>query len=239
MTLNHALRGRTRYPGLVNPNLGFNAKMYGALDFWFSSKSGVISNESGLVSKWEDLSGNSYDAIQNTDTNKPYWDGNCISFDGSNDFLLSPTTFVSGANVRSMIAVVCFAGVNTLSHILHYGNQETNKAWGINSRNGYWGVHFWHNNYQSSEYIKTKFTIVIYTYDGTNSNVYIDGKFIGSSNNIVDTGTNYPLHIGTRIGPSEYGKFSAYELIGYSESFSAQKVENITNHLKRVYSIFG
>ena len=49
-----------------------------------SDSGSVIRDGSNKVSEWRDLSGNGYDFIQNTASNKPSYNGGSILFNGSN-----------------------------------------------------------------------------------------------------------------------------------------------------------
>ena len=73
------------------------------LSLWLSSDSGVTLN-AGMVSQWNDLSGNNHPAIQGVPSRQPLYttpvsllnDKPVIRFDGANDFLQTAASYTTG-----------------------------------------------------------------------------------------------------------------------------------------------
>ena len=78
-------------------------KLGSALDLWLQHKTGITSDESGLVSKWDDQSGNSRHAQQETAGNQPsFSSGKFVHFDdASNQDYLTLATGTGGIEYTS------------------------------------------------------------------------------------------------------------------------------------------
>jgi hypothetical protein len=94
MTLSHALRGRTRYPGIVNSRISSFLPSYvsGLIGWWDASKITGLS-DGDAISQWDDLSVKDNHLVQATANYKPLYKTNilnglpCVRFDGIDDAL--------------------------------------------------------------------------------------------------------------------------------------------------------
>lgn len=144
MSLDHALRGRTRYPGLVNDNIKSYSpipSITGLVGWWdFSDIStmftddGVtqVSADSDLIYRINDKSGNNFNAVQTTAAYRPLYktsvqnNRSAALFDGSNDYFLLPTMGFSGDGSISIFVV--HKTINGERAYFGFGIGETSKA---------------------------------------------------------------------------------------------------------------
>lgn len=62
---------------------------------WFDAKDGAYITESGgLVSQWNDKSGNARHIFQSNDANKPTYTADCVTFNGTSSYLFNTSPFM-------------------------------------------------------------------------------------------------------------------------------------------------
>jgi PKD repeat protein len=89
-----------------------NPKQLNGLKLWLAADSGVVISTGTSVSQWTDLSGNNNNAIQVTQGNQPTIITGTInglpviSFNGSNNFMLTPTGLLDNFSAISIFAVI-------------------------------------------------------------------------------------------------------------------------------------
>ena len=104
MSIN-AVRGRTRYPGTIDPRLLAPVLIPKAnLALWLAADSMTLA-DGALISSWQDISGNNNHATQATDTSKPTFKTNIlkgkpiIRFDGGDSLNLASAIGASPCSI--------------------------------------------------------------------------------------------------------------------------------------------
>lgn len=93
----HALRGRTRYPGIIDTKAlpFFIPSSLSNLLWWIAARKITGLSDSDTIASWSDLSDNGYHAIQATGARQPTYKTNIINglpvarFDGGDDLIMT------------------------------------------------------------------------------------------------------------------------------------------------------
>ena len=217
------------------------------LVLWLKAGVGITSS-SGLVSQWNDQSTSGSHAVQATAGYKPLLialpsNYPAIAFDGIDDYLYTPLILATGANPRTIVVAykaMYSSGGGSYQHIIHYGTKNTNQAYGITSRtNGASiGNHYWSNNFASIAWGECGAGVLIIQYDGTTDYIYWNGILVGSYTVALNTGSDYGISIGSRIGaPYECGRFWVYEIACFSKFINASELSSINTGLMNKFGI--
>ena len=211
--------------GVLDTEEDFSVESLSLLWLDASDETTITKDSDGLVSQWNDKSGNGHHATQSTPANQPTFDTDQIN-GGTSDWLNLPSDIYAGKTEGTLIIV---------------GEQKgTHAGWGsygISSDN-----HTTHSNlhfYESflatarphigiaSESLMNKQVIYSTINDGSTLKVRLDGEDI-SHNSVAgitfdDTPTYYELF-------KNYANYTLYEVIFLEDDSSIQKVEGYLAH---------
>lgn len=215
---------------------------------WLKSNAGITKDGSNRVSNWSNSCGSS-NATQAGSTRQPLFVDNALNstpilrFDGVDDYMSTSVVPATGANPRTLVAVVTNTqntAVNYL-HILHYGTASVSDAtYGITSRTANTnsiGNHYWGSGFLSSQIATSNPLILIMGYGSNRDELWVNGTAKGSLTKTLATGSNSGILIGTRVNPAEYGKFDIAEIIAYNKLLSSTERKNIEQYLSQKYNI--
>jgi len=170
---------------------------------WFRADTGVIATPRGRISRWKDLSGNGYDAVQSTDSLQPSavfnatLDRRVVRFDGERSYMTLPSVFPVHTSY-------------TLTVVLHINNFLLNNN--ILSGNQY--AHYFgatptptmlHNGDFTKRAVSTlsvsgALTVITYSYDDSTklASISIDGFPAGVTQ--VDANSDPAIYLGAYQG---------------------------------------
>ncbi len=100
------------------PIHSFNVLELAPLVWFDASDPDTITSSGGLVSQWDDKSGNGYDVTQGSAVNQPTLINNTISFDGSNDYLFRSESFMYSENQTVIAFMVLSSSGDDFDRIL-------------------------------------------------------------------------------------------------------------------------
>jgi hypothetical protein len=123
----------------------FNKDTIPGMVLWLDSSddSSFVKDSGGLVSQWNDLSGNSRHFSQTTATYKPIFTPNyknslpAVIFDGSNDFLVAPS--FTQAQPFTIFVVGRYISLESQRYMLGCNNAD---PLGLDSSASKWGMYF-------------------------------------------------------------------------------------------------
>lgn len=168
------------------------------------------------------------------------WPG--LYFDGIDQYLVSAAFPASGAGARTLYAVISspFLPDNGYHHILHYGDSDTDKAYGIilnvNTYDRKMGNHYWGDSMIAVSPPLMQPSILMMIYDGADDHMYWGTSLVGLKTITLDTGSVWGLQIGSRIsGPGELGCFIAHEWGCWNSALSDANRLAIVAGLKSKY----
>ena len=168
---------------------------------WFdASDSSSIAESGGLVSQWNDKSGNANHATQSTETSRPIYDSTSKSITGGLVRELSlPTDMYLGKTSGSL----CFVGKQTGSGsgwgiLSGYNGRVTQSPWtnGYHKESFLNGEHITATTQTSGLYLKQTLQSRVHT--GTNMQMYSDGNNVLDSASSFDASTPYAKLFGER-----------------------------------------
>jgi prepilin-type N-terminal cleavage/methylation domain-containing protein len=205
--------------------------------------------EKGLVAYWPMDEGTgtiTYDASgdgnSGTLVNGPMWQsistckvGNCLSFNGSNNYITVPNLFnIPAGNAVYTIAAWIKPNSYGVEGIVGWGNWGTTNA--VNalrlSSNGI--INYWWSNdlvVTVSGLTDGKWHFVVAEFDGTTRSIYVDGKIVGSDN---PNGHNAVLS-NFRIGSTNNGEYFnglIDDVRIYNRALSASEIADLYNLTK-------
>lgn len=121
---------------------------------------------------------------------------NCLDFDGTDD-IVNATLLDFTANDRITISAwIKPSSVNSLQNVIEIGDQNGHAIW-LNANGGFYGSTIFASSgwvkVESNNFVLTagQWHHVVYTYNGTNQYIYLDGASVGS-NSIVEQFANSP-----------------------------------------------
>ena len=207
----------------------------------------------GSGTTWTDLIGNG----KNGQINGSGYDsgnGGSLVFDGNDQVSInnsySTVSLPIGSSPRTLIA--CFKGTSSFSgykHIIHYGNTDTNQAYGIAILDGYLNNHTWAGNSNFSNFALSLNQIywVAVTYNDSASprnRFFVNGVFGTTgygqgktSDYSINTGTNYGLKVGARIFNAEYFIGNIYLSMVYNRTLTDMEIQQNFNALRGRFGI--
>jgi hypothetical protein len=216
----------------------------------------------GSGTAWNDLSGN---GKTGTLTNGPTFSGDnggSISFDRVNDHVILSNSYTSlslptGSSPRTLMmwfkTGTTFTAGSIYEHILHYGTNTTNQAYGIALykidgvfyiSNHTWGGNSYFTNYSVSTNT-IYFVAVTYNDSSTPRNTFFVNGTIGTTgfsqgkteDYTINTGTTWQLYLGARINPAEYFGGSIYSAYIYNRALTAQEILQNYNATRSRFNI--
>lgn len=247
--------GKNLKGGILQPeSLSHLMAWFSAMDIDVNNSAQVVSaRDSFFVTKWFD-SKKHYSASQNNNAAMPCFISNAVNgkpavrFNGLNHFLKSDLFPPSGNSPRTIIVMLANADLsaknrNSSNHIIHYGSQSSNSAYGISFRKseyaGKIGNHYWGNVFGGRIGMTNVPQFITVTYDGNSDVSYVNGKFNGSNIVSLNTGIKYPLIIGSRVGTIGTECFSGdiAEIMIFDTLLSVNDRRQLENFLAQQYAL--
>jgi len=219
-----------------NAAIAFDASFLLPAVWYDASDTGSITESSGSVSQWNDLSGNGYHLAQATATNQPTTGTrtlnglNALDFDGTNDYMR--TAFATIDQPRTIVIAANFDTIDTSSHItdgfLSTGNDRS-VVGAFNTTN-------WMMSggtvLSSSTTITTGDThAVVAFFSGSNSYLRLNGTEIASGNAGPDGMVG--IIVGTRynLDPNYCSDMVLGEVVVYDRELQANELSAIESYL--------
>lgn len=221
--------------------IGFSPLSIGGLHLWLdASDSSTITSSGGKVSKWDDKSGSSRDAIQGTGAKQPTTNAttqngrNTLDFDGSSDYMIS-TYGITLAQPTTIFFVGKLADTNGgdyfVDGIIVSQRQLLFALSGTLTYGFYSG-----NTVDSGVAITTNYTLQTVEYNGASSKMYIDGNLAvtGDAFGLPATG----LTIGSDVTNGFFFQGSIAEIIIYDRILSTAERQAVDNYVNNKWSIY-
>ncbi|PKN01110.1 MAG: hypothetical protein CVU77_07110 [Elusimicrobia bacterium HGW-Elusimicrobia-1] len=193
---------------------------------------------SGLVGYWafgegsgttaKDASGNNNNG---TLTNSPTWVagkyGIALSFNGSNNYVISPTAgFSTGNASRTMECWVRTASADTL-HVITYGTLTVNTGSFIYMAGGKMMMGFYSNDLDSGFSINNSiWRHIVFTFDGSTVRTYVDGINGATASKTAATATGTSFYAGQRGDSIYYLPGSIDEIRIYNRALSESEIKS-------------
>lgn len=257
MTIFHASRGRTRYPGLIDKRAENHLPITDNLVFRLSGDSGLftngdksneVQNTGDLVYVWADISGNSRDYTQSAESARPVYVKNKVGTHGAVQFVSSDYLYraeaVVGITNATVFAVVYLSSMSQKGAVFGVGDNDNN-GWSMgvgsnyfeNAGNNFLIVHAgvgWANGGG----IGVGAHLLTANYINKNPYMYVDGQY-GISPTINDpNAVNQASYIGWQHNNvNRYYNDYILEIIGYSTNLSANSRERVERYLKTKFNI--
>lgn len=198
------------------------------------------------INKWYDLSGNNYNATQDTESYRPTYDGASFIFDGSNDHFTLPNIFAGTSQATGIIVIKDKELSTAARNMAHwdFGNygQVMNVYGGGCCRQVYDNFGMSSRPLTVSDIQKNNETqIYIIQNDGSNFTSYMDGQFgISASSGGYNMRSN-PL-IGKGWGSSNtsgsaYFKGEIKEIIMFDKILLSKERYIITHYLSKKWGL--
>ena len=219
------------------------------LQLWLAADKIEGLADGAAVGTWNDLSGNGRNAVQGSATLKPVYKTGVINgkpairFSGGRylDTTLIPAV---GAGARTLIAVIkngVKASGSSAEMILHYGEDQTGKAYGLAFKKlgtNKIGTDHWNNGLESGMDCTTESLILQSVYTGTQDIMYINGEESGRGTFALNTGNESPLRVGKIITiPNFYYTGDIAEVIVYGRAITDSERREIEAYLAGKYGI--
>lgn len=232
---------------LARPTYRFSPLHVSGCVLWLRSSRITGHADNDLVATWADLSGAGSDATAAGAARPTYKTGilngrPAIRF-GGGQYLSTACVPATGTGPRTLIAVVTnvVQSADAYQHILHYGSGNvTGATYGICHRVGgsnVFGNHYWGSGSNSGVVPATSTPyIVILQFDGTTDRWWVNGTAGTPNNPTINTGSATGLQIGTRVGPVEYGRFDALEVIAYNRAISTPEINRFLRYASLEYA---
>lgn len=219
-------------PAFFNPALWLDA-----------ADSSSIIHTAGVVSSWNDLSGNSNNATQSIEANKPFYISTTegIEFDGSDVLIGNNLGYGPDTMITLFVAAVPNAGsskgsiiakgqwTSTSDYRIELGEQgydvaiQDAREWNSSSSN--WDIS--HKN-------------MFYTYYSKNKEVgyYLNGERVElPRTNVTYNPNSDPFSIGGRFNYSNYFEGKIFEVILYQKKLTLCEIEQIEGYLAHKWGI--
>lgn len=257
------LSGLSGLSALIGGKLVLAPDQISGLVGWWRADQGVWQDTDGTtpatdgsdVYRWDDQSGNGRNVIADW----PYGDyekfvasdaglnnraaiefrviGRGLYYDGA----WAPAT---GAGERTVVVVGRnFQGHNlsSLGHMVHWGSQATNQAYGICGKidgSLQFGNHYWTNTWAPFSNDQGAH-IVMAAYDGTTDYCWLDGGTPATNTITLNTGSAEKFRIGSRIHTygAEFGYGFYAEIVIYNRFLSDSERKGLLNYLSDRYGI--
>jgi hypothetical protein len=228
------------------------------LKTWFSAGDVVATDQQQVrlegdtlrLTNWKSHDGSSK-AWAESDDKQPVYVSNGINshptirFNGTNHALKTDYNPPSGNQERAIMIVVAntqleTANQNNNNHIVHYGSLKQNEAYGIvfgrQKAGAKIGNHYWNNTFYGLFGMDNDPHIITASYDGAADFFHVDGNFAGKHFISLNTGKQYPLTLGGRIGGTHelYGGDLA-DVVVFDEALSPSDRQRIENFFAKRY----
>ena len=238
------IRGRARGRGVVRaPSRGGGGGLP-SVGLVLHLDGDQLGDVGDAIATWTALVGS--DATQGTAGNRPAvvdWDGErkAAQF-ASADHLRTTVVPATGADPRTLIAVVRNAGVSGASydHVVQYGTPDTQRAYGLTSVTAlfqYWGNDRWNGFMRSTDLVDTDAHVLVVAYDGTTDRLWRDGTLLVSETIALDTGNAAGLVLGARVDAAEFAQIEIAAVAAYSAYLDDTSREAAVSYLAERYGI--
>ena len=228
---------------------------------WFKPEGLTGYADGAPVYRWPDSSGSGYDASNYSSATSPVYKASILNslpvvrFNGTSQFLVAGAIPATGANPRTLVAVIVNGTPTTTvnSTVVGYGDWGN---WGTD-----WGIGFSLNSttsstgtsnlgismncnsstrcMASSETPDAGARTVIAIYDGTAHSVYVNGVLKGTLTQGINTNGNgnIGLTLGAlRLGASAWYQGDIAEVLSFSSALSATDRQALEAYLRAKYN---
>ena len=180
----------------------------------------------GTGTTWYDTSGNGNHGTLTNGASFSETGGGTIVFDGSNDYVTTNFSGITGQNPRT-VSIWYYSDTSQNKNLLGYGTNSSKALWDVLLYNGNLGVHLYASSAEAGvTYSNTVWQNIIFTYEHPTIKSYLDGSYSNSyTNSSINTGTSNNLNIGKGIY-SDYFYFNGNiaTVHMYDRAFTPQEV---------------
>ena len=212
------------------------------LNVWLKPEFGIIRDGSGLVSEWQDSSGNGNHCVQTTESRKPNYQANRfgklpgVCFTGD-DWLASPAGMSTGSYtkvVRVLMDDFTFPNGNILSSGATSGVRHAIYMAGTTQ------PRIWHGSpfvTSSASILAGRGHVIVATYDGSAKlgKIYLDGVLTGSGTTSSNT-ADVSFQLGA-IGGGSFMKGAIGEAIIYNRVLTDPERTSVESYLANKISV--
>jgi hypothetical protein len=230
------------------------------MQVWFKGDGITAANDGDKLDTWPDSSGNSKDAVQHTDANRPVYHSAALNgwpvvrFDGTQlQYMSSTASPATGATGRTVLAVITNAsqtvGEFGYNHVVHWGGLVKDSAYGLvtrcnstetgNTGNINMGNHYWYDGLAGNVLVNASTMLIETNYDGVSTDTFLlDGMVAGQKVISLTTGGG-PVVIGSRNDhTTEFYTGDIAELLIFSPNLSDADRYVVENYLAYKYQIY-
>lgn len=212
---------------------------------WYdASQPASLMQKNGRVSKWRDRSGHNHTLTVPAGFTGPVLQEKAIGgkaalqFNGKTDCLAADFVPAAGNQPRTTFAVVRPISQAGRNHLYLYGNPSDGNCYGLGYEGGRFQMIYWNSFNVTNQTLGIQPIVLTQQYDGTTDTLASNlGPAFSGSPNPGQTGTQYPLHVGTRIAPAEFYRGTMAELIFFDRLLSPEETEAVKHHLMKKWSI--
>lgn len=229
----------------------FNLPVYSNLGFWLdASDARTIVETNGIVSQWNDKSGNGINFSQGTGGNMPtiYNDpvskNQFIRFDGSDDFMSATSNFFANKSSFTMFWVFKWnTGSGTdyepiMTTNTSSDNLDNGALFYVNPADRGAAYPFWQNNANNNfdaglTYVSGTTYINNIVFANNLYSVFRNSVFDGSLavvSSFSET-NNARIHIARQHAPGRFAKFDIAEIVVYSTELTASQIDSVNRYL--------
>jgi len=231
--------GYSAFQTVISINAKGNIKdLTNDLLFW-----GQADNKDNTLTTLKDKSSHANDGILNNfdnDSTSGYNDDELI-FDGVNDYVNIGYANYDFHNTQSyVIYVKKLSNKNAFQKIIcNQGNGGVALDYtSVNIANvvAYNGSNWIHTrNTDISPINLNEYYTLIYTYDGQNVNLYINGELVKTQKIDIVMNSNSPMIIGKHYSTNETTNMSVKEILIYDRTLTEEEIKTITEGFERKY----
>jgi hypothetical protein len=199
---------------------------------WFKADT-LSLNDGDAIGTWPDSSANGNDATQGTAANKPTYKTNILNskaivrFDGTNDYLTTPT-FTALAQPNTVIGVVKSTAPST-NDVFWDGTSSGHRNLSWNAAGDQWYAFAGSTLGYGAILTSGSFFIVAVTYNGASSKMWKGGgaAVVGNAN----TNDIAQFRLGGDTTPSQFLAGDEAEIILYNAAVSLTDLNNLGSYL--------
>ena len=186
----------------------------------------------GTGTTWTDLSGQGNDGTLVNGVGYSSNDGGYLTFDGSNDYVSTNYSAITGQNART-VSVWYKSNQTQNKAILGWGTTSNKAMWELLLYNGTVGIHLYNSgNEASTSYTNNAWQNITFTYSHPTIKSYMNGVYKSQYTfTAMSTGTTNTLRIGTGLYYSNFNGNIAVVLM-YNKELTASEVQQNFDALK-------
>jgi hypothetical protein len=179
----------------------------------------------GSGNTWYDTSGNGNDGTLTNGASFSEAGGGTIVFDGSNDYVSTAFSGITGQNPRT-VSIWYYSDVSQNKNLLGYGTNSNKALWDVLLYGGKVGVHLYSSAAEAGvTYSNTVWQNIIFTYEHPTIKSYLDGSYSNQyTNSSINTGTANNLNIAKGNYSYFYFNGNIATVHMYDRAFTPQEV---------------